>query len=70
MDLEQALQRLNHQDRAVIWLHDVEGYRHEEIAAMFGKTESFSKTRLSRARRRVRELIQTRDEASRTGVMG
>jgi hypothetical protein len=41
----------------VVWLHDVEGYNHKEIAGFFDKTESFSKTRLSRARARLRELI-------------
>jgi RNA polymerase sigma-70 factor (ECF subfamily) len=61
MDLDQALQRLNRDDRAVIWLHDVEGYQHGEIAALFGKTESFSKTRLARARKKVRDLIEHRD---------
>jgi RNA polymerase sigma-70 factor (ECF subfamily) len=64
MDLEQALQRLNRDDRAVIWLHDVEGYQHGEIAALFGKTESFSKTRLARARKKVRDLIEHRDGIS------
>ena len=57
MDLESALAVLGAQDRAVVWLHDVEGYNHREIAELFGKTESFSKTRLSRARARLRELL-------------
>lgn len=57
MDLEAALAALTAQDRAVVWLHDVEGYNHKEIAEVFGKTESFSKTRLSRARARLRELL-------------
>jgi len=42
----------------VVWLHDVEGYGHQEIADLFGKTESFSKTRLSRARARLRGLLE------------
>lgn len=58
MDLESALARLGHDDRAVVWLHDVEGYNHKEIAELFGKTESFSKTRLSRARARLREWLE------------
>jgi RNA polymerase sigma-70 factor (ECF subfamily) len=58
MDLESALARLDADDRAVVWLHDVEGYNHREIADLFGKTESFSKTRLSRARARLRGLIE------------
>jgi len=61
MDLEQALQQLNDEDRMVVWLHDVEGYKHLEIARLVGKTESYSKTRLNRARARLRALI-TADE--------
>ena len=57
MDLESALGVLDPNDRAVVWLHDVEGYNHREIGALFGKTESFSKTRLSRARARLRSLL-------------
>jgi RNA polymerase sigma-70 factor (ECF subfamily) len=57
MDLESALAVLNVEDRTIVWLHDVEGYNHREIADLFGKTESFSKTRLSRARSRLRDLL-------------
>ena len=57
MDLDSALGALGSEDRAVVWLHDVEGYNHQEIAAFFGKTESFSKTRLSRARAQLKELL-------------
>jgi RNA polymerase sigma factor (sigma-70 family) len=66
MDLETALGMLGEEDRTVVWLHDVEGYNHREIADFFGKTESFSKTRLSRARARLRELLQP----SRSGASG
>ena len=58
MDLETALACLDADDRAIIWLHDVEGYSHQEIAGFFNKTESFSKTRLSRARARLRTLLE------------
>jgi RNA polymerase sigma-70 factor (ECF subfamily) len=58
MDLDSALARLDHDDRAVVWLHDVEGYNHREIASLFGKTESFSKTRLSRARTKLRGFLE------------
>ena len=57
MDLEQALTQLSSEDRMVVWLHDVEGYKHREIGELVGKTESYSKTRLNRARARLRELI-------------
>ena len=59
VDLDSALAALDQEDRAVVWLHDVEGYGHQEIAAMFGKTESFSKTRLSRARAKLRDLLES-----------
>ena len=61
MDLESALAVLGAQDRTIVWLHDVEGYNHREIADLFGKTESFSKTRLSRARSQLRDLLNARE---------
>ena len=39
MDLEAALERLTETSRAVVWLHDVEGYTHEEIATMIESYE-------------------------------
>ena len=62
MDLEQALQQLSDEDRMVVWLHDVQGYKHSEIAKFAGKTESYSKTRLNRARAKLRELISAHDD--------
>jgi RNA polymerase sigma factor (sigma-70 family) len=57
MDLEAALERLPETSRAVVWLHDVEGYTHEEIAGMMGKTTSFSKSQLARAHMRLRRWL-------------
>ncbi len=57
IDLEAALNRLSPVARAVLWLHDVEGYTHEEIGALMGKTASFSKSQLSRAHKRLREWL-------------
>jgi RNA polymerase sigma-70 factor (ECF subfamily) len=57
MDLEEALSRLSDTARAVVWLHDVEGYTHEEIAERMGRTVSFSKSQLSRAHARLRRLL-------------
>jgi len=62
MDLSQALEQLSDEDRTVVWLHDVEGYKHREIAQFVGKTESYSKTRLNRARKRLRSLISSAEE--------
>src|SRR5512134_562096 len=36
IDLERALDQLPDTARAVVWLHDVEGYTHAEIGALFG----------------------------------
>jgi RNA polymerase sigma-70 factor (ECF subfamily) len=57
MDLEAALERLPEMSRAVVWLHDGEGYTHEEIAEMMGKTVSFSKSQLARAHVRLRRWL-------------
>jgi RNA polymerase sigma-70 factor (ECF subfamily) len=57
MDLEAALERLSETSRAVVLLHDVEGYTHEEIATMMGKTPSFSKSQLARAHVRLRKWL-------------
>jgi RNA polymerase sigma factor (sigma-70 family) len=57
MDLETALGRLSERSRAVVWLHDVEGYTHEEIAELMGMTASFSKSQLARAHERLRRWL-------------
>jgi RNA polymerase sigma-70 factor (ECF subfamily) len=57
MDLEAALERLSETSRAVVWLHDVEGYTHEEIAGMMDRTVSFSKSQLARAHTRLRRWL-------------
>ncbi len=62
IDVEAALAKLPGQSRAVVWLHDVEGHTHEEIAALFGKSVSFSKSQLMRAHLRLRELLETERE--------
>ncbi len=57
IDLDAALASLPPVSRAVVWLHDVEGFTHKEIAGMLGKTESFSKSQLSRAYQRLRPML-------------
>src|SRR6266480_4187367 len=57
LDLERAMQELSETGRAVVWLHDVEGYTHEEIGEMMGKTVSFSKSQLARAHARLRRAL-------------
>ncbi len=57
MDLESVMQRLSNTSRAVVWLHVVEGYTHEDIAELMGKSVSFSKSQLSRAHARLRKWL-------------
>jgi RNA polymerase sigma factor (sigma-70 family) len=54
IDLERALARLSPVTRAVVWLYDVEGWSHEEIAKGFDRSVSFSKSQLARGHARLR----------------
>ncbi|HEX9851914.1 MAG TPA: RNA polymerase sigma factor [Woeseiaceae bacterium] len=58
IDLDAALATLPAISRTVVWLHDVEGFTHKEIADLMGKSESFSKSQLSRAYQRLRPLLE------------
>lgn len=58
IDLERALSRLPEGAREVFVLHDVEGYKHDEIAAMTGIATGTSKAQLHRARRLLRKVLQ------------
>lgn len=60
MDVERALAALPDVARSVVWMFDVEGMSHEEIAAVFGRTVSFSKSQLSRAHALLRERLSER----------
>jgi len=68
LDLDSALARLPSVSRAVVWLHDVEGFTHKEIAEMMGQTESFSKSQLSRAYQKLRPMLAARIEEDGTQV--
>lgn len=56
--LERALDDLTPHARAVVWLHDVEGYTHKEIGRLMGRTTSFSKSQLMRAHRQLRATLE------------
>jgi RNA polymerase sigma factor (sigma-70 family) len=64
IDLERAFEQLSETSRAVVWLHDVEGYTHEEIAEQMGKTVSFSKSQLARAHARLRRMLDQEGAAT------
>ena len=58
MDMETAIARLPDGARQVFVLHDVEGYRHEEIAEMLGLATGTSKSQLHRARMALRQHLE------------
>jgi RNA polymerase sigma-70 factor (ECF subfamily) len=58
LDAWSLLQRLPARARAVLVLHEFEGYTHAELAALFGQSESYSKSIVSRALKRLGELVQ------------
>ena len=68
MALERALDQVPDVARAVVWLHDVEGYTHAEIGRLMGRTTSFSKSQLARAHERLRELLEGVEEESETSL--
>jgi RNA polymerase sigma-70 factor (ECF subfamily) len=57
MDLEAAIATLPPGARKVFVLHDVEGFKHEEIAELLGVTSGGSKAQLHRARMLLREAL-------------
>jgi RNA polymerase sigma factor (sigma-70 family) len=62
LDVERALAELSPTARAVVWLYDVEGYSHEEIAQSFGRSVSFSKSQVARAHARLREWFEPQSD--------
>jgi len=63
IDLERAIARLPNGYRAVLVLHDVEGFTHEEISRQLQIAVGTSKSQLFDARRAIRTLLQPPSEA-------
>ena len=59
MNLERAINQLPPGCKAMFVLHDVEGYRHEEIAAISGCSVGNSKSQLHKARVRLRKILRS-----------
>jgi RNA polymerase sigma-70 factor (ECF subfamily) len=57
VDLERAIASLPPGARQVLVLHDIEGYKHEEIAHMTGAAVGSVKAQLHRARKLLRERL-------------
>lgn len=58
LDFDQAIERLPHGARQVFVLHDVEGFKHREVADMLGVTTGTSKAQLHRARMALRKHLE------------
>ena len=57
LDFEAAIERLPVGARQIFVLHDVEGYKHEEIATLLGVTAGTTKAQLHRARMMLRRHL-------------
>jgi len=57
MDFDTAIEQLPAGAREILVLHDVEGYKHREIAALLGITTGTSKRQLHRARMLMRHHL-------------
>ena len=57
IDLERAISALPPGARTVFVLHDIEGYRHEEISRMTGSAEGTLRAQLHRARKLLMEAL-------------
>ncbi len=58
--VREAIMKLPDGYRSVLSLYLLEGYDHEEIAAILGISESTSKSQLNRAKARLREQLTTK----------
>jgi RNA polymerase sigma factor (sigma-70 family) len=57
--IQKAIQQLPDGYRVVFSLYAMEGYDHEEIGEILGVTEATSKSQYSRAKARLREVLQS-----------
>ena len=57
LDFEQAIERLPAGAREILVLHDIEGYKHREIASLLEITSGTSKRQLHRARLLMRRHL-------------
>jgi RNA polymerase sigma-70 factor, ECF subfamily len=64
LDLERAIAQLPEGYRAILLLHDIEGYTHEEIAQALEIEPSTSRSQLARARAAMRETLEQRMDGS------
>lgn len=58
INLRAAINQLPEGSKAMFILHDVHGYRHNEIAVLFGCSIGNSKSQVHKARKRMREFLR------------
>ena len=68
-----AMASLSATDRALVTLHELEGWSYSELASMFGSNEGALRTRLTRCRHQMRETLRpylekTDEDPSMIGV--
>ena len=56
------LRRLSPTERTVVWLHAMEGWSHPELGRRFGRSESWSKSIVSRTLSRLRLELEDRHD--------
>jgi RNA polymerase sigma-70 factor (ECF subfamily) len=66
--LSAAIGTLTDTQREVLMMHDVEGWKHADIASLLGLAESTVRVHLLHARRKLRTLLQTVAPDAREGA--
>lgn len=66
--LETGFRAITPDDRALVVLHEMEGWTVLELAQLFGRTPAAVKMRLSRARKRMRRAIETQRRREKATV--
>ncbi|WP_414639297.1 RNA polymerase sigma factor [Archangium sp.] len=59
---EEALSKVNEQQRQVLWLREMRGYSHPEIASMLRIPEGTVKSALHRGRQRAQAELEERGQ--------
>lgn len=62
LHLKRAIEQLPLSRKIVFVLHDIQGYKHSEIAKMMGFSVGTSKGQLHRARKRLRSLLREKSD--------
>ncbi len=63
-DANYLLSQLPPLSRSILWLYEVEGMTHQEIADMYQMSTSFSKSQLSRSKQLLHKWLQNQEDQS------